>query len=144
MISQTGQYALRAMLHLAHQSQNRYILAREIAEVIEVPQHYLGKILQALSRAHVLESQRGVHGGFRLARRPADITLLEVLEPVQDVYARGRCLLGRTNCYPEIACGLHDEWTKIVTAYFAFLETTTVEHLVGAFRAVRAAGTWEI
>jgi len=132
MISQTGQYALRAVLYLARQPNGGYSLARDVAEAVDVPQHYLCKVLQALSRARVLESQRGVNGGFRLARSPSDVTLLQVLEPVQDVFARGECLLGRRRCNVNIACGLHGPWTDLIQQYHAFLEDTTVEDLVGA------------
>jgi len=139
MISQTGQYALRAMLYLARQPHGQYVLARDVAQAVDGPQHYLCKVLQALSRARVLESQRGVNGGFRLARSPSEVTLLQVLDPVQDVFARGHCLLGRRDCCPEIACGLHDRWTDLIQRYHSFLEEMTVEDLVGAFAAAARA-----
>ena len=79
MFSQTADYAFRAAVHLADQSPNAQT-TEQIAEVTRVPAAYLSKVLQSLTRAGLLHSQRGVKGGFSLARNPHQLTILDVVE----------------------------------------------------------------
>jgi len=78
MISQTAEYALRAVVFLAQHS-DRSFPSREIATATKVPPGYMSKVLQQLARADIVKSQRGVRGGFALARSPRDLTMLDVL-----------------------------------------------------------------
>lgn len=78
MISTTGEYALRAAVFLAQHHPDSYTTAL-IAKGTKVPPGYLSKILQAMVRAELIHSRRGLHGGFKLIREPEDITVLDVL-----------------------------------------------------------------
>ena len=78
MFSQTAEYALRAVACLAKRP-GEPMTTRQIADASRVPAGYLAKILQALARAGVVSGQRGLNGGFLLARRPEDLTLLDVV-----------------------------------------------------------------
>lgn len=78
MISQTAEYALRAVVFLAqHHGTPR--TAHEIAEATKVPQGYLAKIMQALAKRSLVHSQRGLGGGFILTREPGEISVYDVL-----------------------------------------------------------------
>ena len=84
MISQTIEYALRAMNYLgglADEAAN----SQRIAAAILVPQGYLSKVLRDLVCADLVRSNRGPHGGFRLARDPSAITLLEIVNAVDPI-----------------------------------------------------------
>lgn len=85
MLTQTAKYALRALIHLAQEDSNRYAQTREIAETIKVPANYLGKTLQKLAHVRVLDSQKGMHGGFRLARSASRISLYEILVAIEAI-----------------------------------------------------------
>ena len=65
MLTQTSEYALRAMVYMARKGEGKYAGVKEIAKATEVPSNYLAKILQQLAKAGVLESQKGFGGGFR-------------------------------------------------------------------------------
>ncbi len=134
MITQTGQYALRAMIFLAdHQREDRYWLAREIGERTRVPAQYLAKVLLTLAHAGLVQSQRGRQGGFRLARPAAEINLYQVLEPVEHLPKIYHCLLGSTTCAQrEEPCPLHSRWEEVQRKYLEFLSSTRLEMLVGA------------
>jgi Rrf2 family protein len=74
--------------------------ARELAVTIGVSESHLAKVLQRLARNGLLESVRGARGGYRLARRPDEITLLEILETADSRALGGMCLLGQPVCAP--------------------------------------------
>jgi Rrf2 family protein len=75
-------YALHALVHLASQPPNRLVPSHLIAEGRGIPGLFLLKVLKQLALAGVLHSLKGPHGGYRLARKPRDISLLEVVEAV--------------------------------------------------------------
>jgi Rrf2 family protein len=78
MMSQTAEYALRAAVFLADQEGNHCTTA-EIAEGTQVPQGYLAKVMQALSRGRVVNAQRGPNGGFTLRKPAGELTLWKLL-----------------------------------------------------------------
>jgi len=90
-------------------------------------------LLKTLSHAGLVESQKGKGGGFRLARDPATITLLDVMEPVARVGRWTGCFLGRTTCSADAPCSLHAHWGTVRDAYFLFLKETTVADLATQF-----------
>lgn len=105
MLSQTAEYALRASVFLADRDSAPCTTA-EIAEGTQVPQGYLAKVMQALSRGRVVNAQRGPNGGFTL-RKPADeLTLLEVVNTVDPVRRFHECPLNLPHHGPNL-CPLH-------------------------------------
>jgi len=95
MISQTSEYALRATVFLAARPDDKPASAQEISEATQVPVGYLQKILRMLSRHGILSAQRGIHGGFALAKVPTAISVLEILKASDTQIQRiERCPLG--------------------------------------------------
>lgn len=139
LISQTTEYAIRAIIELAQQEPAVYILAKDLAGKLDLPHHYLGKILQQLSRAGILESVRGRQGGFRLARPANTIKLREVIEPFENVEKKEECILGQDKCNDKVACPLHPFWKEVRNRYVMELETKSVADLVDFGRRRRAA-----
>jgi Rrf2 family protein len=130
MLSKTSEYALRAVLLLARQPRDRLVRATDLADGLAVPANYLSKILHALSRAGVLASERGRHGGFRLAR-PADQTsLADVVGPFDEVRPQTLCLLGRTRCADDQPCAAHDRWREVFGPVTDFFRDTMVAELL--------------
>ena len=93
MISQTTEYALRAVVWLAANPE-KPLTAQQIAEATRVPAGYLAKVLQGLSRSGLLHSQRGLGGGFTLARSPSALTMWEVVQAVDPLKRIRSCPLG--------------------------------------------------
>ena len=95
MLSKTGLHAVRAMVALAKLPDGSYGGAARIAQEIGAPQNYLGKLLKALAEEGLVESQKGLGGGFRLARNPQEISLLDVIEPIEPGFGLAHEILGQ-------------------------------------------------
>jgi Rrf2 family transcriptional regulator, nitric oxide-sensitive transcriptional repressor len=93
MFSKTVEYALRAVVHLAHEAPASRTTA-QIADATQVPRDYLTKILQGLARGGVVATQRGVGGGVTLGRDPAELTILDVVNAVEPIRRITTCPLG--------------------------------------------------
>ncbi|MBI1388227.1 MAG: Rrf2 family transcriptional regulator [bacterium] len=131
MLTRTGIHAIRAMAALAETPDGAYAGAAAIAERIDAPRNYLGKLLQTLSRVGLVESQKGLGGGFRLRLRPQKITLLDIVDPIEHVSRWSGCILGRESCSEDNPCALHLRWKKVRDEYLKMLEKTTVADLLG-------------
>ena len=127
LLSQTSEYALRAVLHIA--TRGGPVSVGEIAEAVGVPQNYLSKTLHQLARAGVLASARGPAGGFRLAVAADELTLQGVVSPFAGQRGR-RCLLGHGVCGEVQDCAAHARWAPVATQLRDFFATTTVADLL--------------
>ncbi|HET6638115.1 MAG TPA: Rrf2 family transcriptional regulator [Gemmatimonadota bacterium] len=135
MLSKTAQYALRAVIYLAGGS-GAPVPAAEVAAGLEVPPNYLSKILHTLSRAGVVESERGPGGGYRLAR-PADrIPIADVVGEFEPLAPGGGCLLGFASCPGEHPCPAHERWQRVSEPIAAFFRETMVSELLESSGAV--------
>ena len=92
MISTRGRYALRMMLDLAQNQGDGYVALRDIAVRQEISKKYLEQIIPLLNRAGLLQTTRGVQGGYRLTRSPEEYTVLDILEVTETGLAAGACL----------------------------------------------------
>jgi Rrf2 family transcriptional regulator, nitric oxide-sensitive transcriptional repressor len=128
MISQTAEYALRAIVYLAMNPGNAFT-TQQISLTTKVPAAYLSKVLQSLVRARLVQSQRGLGGGFVLTKPPAEINILEVLNAVDSIQRIRTCPLG-LEAHGANLCALHkklDDATAIIENTFA---TTTIAEIL--------------
>jgi len=130
MISKTGLHAIRALVQLALLPEQRFVGAGELATQIDAPQNYLGKLLQSMARSGLVESRKGLGGGFRLARGADSITLLDVLDPIEHLSRWEGCFLGNPVCSDTSACAVHDRWGKLRSDYLGLLSETSIADLV--------------
>jgi len=131
MISQTTEYALRAVVFLAENSASGQT-TDQMSKATKIPGPYLSKVLQQLARAQIVKSQRGLGGGFTLRSKPADLTVLEVVNAVDPIQRIRECPLG-LDAHATKLCGLHrrlDEASALVEK--AFGQTTIADLLAGA------------
>jgi len=105
MLSQTTEYALRAMVWLAYTG-SELTPTSLLAERTSVPFNYLAKVLQSLARAGLITGRRGVGGGYRLARDPSEISMLEVINAISPVKPIDSCPLG-IESHGTSLCALH-------------------------------------
>lgn len=129
MLSRTAKHALAALTALAKLPDGRYAGAAEVAGDIDAPRNYLGKLLKTLADEGLVESQKGKGGGFRLARGPASISLIEAVEPIDRVSRWSDCLLGRRRCSDDSPCVVHHRWAGVRDVYLGFLGETTIADL---------------
>ena len=105
MLSQTAEYALRAIVTIA-QSEGAGITARDIARESQVPLDYLSKVLNSLARAGIVNAQRGRGGGFTLAIPASTMTVLDVVNAVDPIRRIRSCPL-RLRAHATRMCPLH-------------------------------------
>lgn len=130
MIGKTGLHAIRAMAVLARLPEHGRAGAASLAQTIGAPPNYLGKLLQVLVRQQLVESRKGLHGGFRLARDPRRISLLEVLEPFEPVRRWNGCFLGEDECSEDRPCAVHERWARFRKQYVDMLSQTTIADVI--------------
>jgi Rrf2 family protein len=112
LITREADYAVRCVLYLAGNTE-RSSSAGEIARAMSVPKTFLAKILQKLHLAHLVASVRGAGGGYRLARRPEDVTLLDVVSAIQGPVAINLCAVEGEKCGLSSTCTVHPVWTRL-------------------------------
>ena len=129
MLSKSGVHAVRALIVLAELPEGRYRGASSIAEQNDAPANYLGKLLQQLARRGLVESQKGLGGGFRLSREPSQISLYDIVEAIEDVSRWYDCILGKPNCSDGNPCSVHQQWGPVRDAYLKLLKETNLGDL---------------
>ena len=130
MLSDTAEYALRAVLYIAQHDADRPVRTDDVAETLEVPRNYLSKILHALAKEGLLDSTRGPKGGFRLAVPPEELRLRAIVEPFDRLEPGRTCILGRAKCDDSNPCPAHSRWKGISQEVVTFFGKTTVAALI--------------
>jgi Rrf2 family protein len=135
MFSQTVDYALRAVVQLAYLAPEA-CTTDELAGTTQVPKAYLSKVIQALVRAGILQSQRGMGGGVVLARAPEDLTILEVVNAVEPVQRIRTCPLG-LKTHGVRLCPLHRRLDNALAMVEEAFGGTTLAEVLGEPTKIR-------
>jgi len=103
---------------------------KQIATEENIPQPFLGKILQGLTHKGLVRSSKGLNGGFALAASPDKITLYSIVDAVDNVsLTESDCVLGRSICNEENPCPLHQFWKIQLANHLAFLHSVTLQQV---------------
>lgn len=129
LIRRNTDYALRALILMAKEKQDRMYQITRLADAARVPEGFLRKTFQRLDKAGIIGSRRGPKGGFSLAKRPGDITVLEVLEAVQGPLAVNKCFLEGLGCANYDRCRLKDGLVGAQESMIALFNSVTIEQL---------------
>ena len=128
MISQTTEYALRAIVFLADTPSVAHT-AESIANGTRVPVGYLAKIMQGLAKAGLVTSQRGLYGGFTLVGPPKDLTVYAVVQAIDPIRRITECPLGLEGHGPNL-CPLHRGLDNAMLAVETAFKKLTIQHLL--------------
>lgn len=131
-LSRGAEYAIRGLLYLASQDEGKVSFIEEIGEAQDVPKAYLAKIFQTLGKKGFVKSYRGPDGGFALIKRPADISMLEVIEAMEGPMHLNDCLIHAGFCHREESCPVHDVWAQAQKKMMDFLAESNFEQLAEA------------
>jgi len=112
VITRATEYAVRTVIYLAQQPKNDIVLKKDICRTQEVTPAFLTKILQPLIKAGIVSSQRGVGGGFLLARDPNEITMLDILQAEEGRLKLNHCLIDTDICHRDAYCSAHEVWRE--------------------------------
>lgn len=151
-LSRKTDYGLIALRHLARAQPAASASARQIAARYGLPQPLLAKVLQRLARRGLLEPVYGTRGGYRLARRPEQISTLEVILALDGPVGLTSCLNPRGRCRQSRRCTVQAPLRRLHEAILALLAATSISALggdamltapVGSRRARRASAQGE-
>ena len=129
-ISRAATYAVYGLRHLALQGEGRPTALADVAKTAGLPRAHLAKIFQHLVRSRLLRSARGARGGFTLARRPGNITLLDIIEAVDGPALPDGCLLTPGPCRLRGHCRVAPKLREAEASMDKVLKQTTLQHLV--------------
>ena len=129
-ITRQADYAVRAVLYLASLGEGGRAPTGQIARKQHVPPSFLAKIVSQLSVAGVLHTPRGARGGVSLARTPAEISLLEVIEVIDGPVALNECVTDPDACAYQDDCPVHDIWCQAQADLLQKLSATHFGYLL--------------
>ena len=129
LLRQNTDYALRVMVHLAHDQTNGCISARTLAQEQEISYQFACKILQQLHEAKLVDSAMGPKGGYRLSRPSDQITMSQVIQAVQGPIDLNRCMKGLTTCPRQPHCPVTDKLSTLQNHIENYLQGITLAEL---------------
>lgn len=112
-LSRPAEYALRATTYLAHCDPGKRVRSRDLAKAVNIPPAFLSKIMRRLTENGIVHAQKGHNGGFVLAKPPAQVKFIDILQAVDFEPTADHCLFGLGNCDSENPCPLHTEWSTL-------------------------------
>ncbi len=121
-LTRAGEYAIRCLLHLASQPAGTVVPSRQVAQAMDIPPQFLGKIAQRLARAGLLVISQGALGGLSLARPAKDISLRQAVEAAEGVISLNKCLLSADFCGRSSMCAVHQVWHRATQAITQVLD----------------------
>src|SRR5438067_11999997 len=132
-LSLRGEYALRALLVLGLNYGQPVVRIQSISEQQNIPKRFLEQILNDLKSAGIVQSKRGVSGGYRLARRPEEISLASVIRHIEGALAPVSCVserfYERCSCPDESRCAIRSVMKEVRQAVVKIMERVTVADL---------------
>lgn len=129
-ITARGEYGSRAMIELAVQWGGGLVPLSAIAARQEIPRKYLEQVIADLRNAGLVEAGRGAHGGYQLARDPASITLLDIVQILEGPVSIMECQRAEDDCCGLWGgCGLRDTWNEVEVAARSVLQATSLKSL---------------
>jgi len=130
VITRATEYAIRTIIYLAQQPKSEIVLKKDICRTQNVTPAFLTKILQPLIKAGIVSSQRGVGGGFLLARDPEEINLLDILQAEEGELKLNHCLVDESSCQRDRHCSAHEVWHEAQDEMIKVLQRYSVAELV--------------
>ena len=128
-LTRAADYAVRIMIHLATLPPGSRTNRAALAEAGEIPEHFVGKIVQTLSKAGLIASHRGAGGGFALALPPERVSILDVVEAVEGPTHLNACVAPGLSCTRKPWCPAHFVWVEAQEAMTAVLRRATIAQL---------------
>lgn len=128
MFSNSCKYAIRAVLYLAtHSDEEKKVKVEDIAEALDIPKHFLAKLLMQLTKHQIISSLKGRNGGFYLTKQDRSKTLLNVIEAIDGLSKMRECVLGLDNCSDERPCPYHFAVGEFKHKFYDQLRDETIE-----------------
>lgn len=138
-ISTKGRYGLRILLDLALHEGSSPRMIRDIAESQQISEKYISRLIIELRKAGMVKSVRGAKGGYKLARTPKYLTVLDIVEVMEGPIAIVDCVAEPNICLRLSACATREIWTKLNNEIRESLAKVTLQDIVDNFNKQNAA-----
>lgn len=129
-LSRKADYAIRAMVDLAGQPQGERVPIHDIAKRQDIPYTFLPRIIPDLVKGGLLKSYRGANGGIILARSPAEISILKIIETTDGLVSLNRCTAVPSECDRQNTCTIHPVWRKVQDEFDSTLGKTSLADII--------------
>lgn len=137
MFSKTCEYGIRATIFIASESyQNNRVGLKDIAKKIDSPEAFTAKILQILSKNNIINSIKGVGGGFEIPKeKMSQIKLSQIVTALEGDRVFTGCGLGLSHCTETHPCPMHEKFKAIRNELAFMLENTNLEELASGIKS---------
>lgn len=129
-ISTKGRYALRVMIDLAINNNGNFISLKDIAKRQEISNKYLEQIIALLNKAGFLETARGNLGGYKLAKKPNEYVIGDILRATEGDLTPIYCLTEEGECNRKENCKTHSFWKGLDNVINEYVDSKTLEDLI--------------
>jgi Rrf2 family protein len=133
-LSSKSRYGVRMMVDLADCCDSNPVFLKEVAKREAISEKYLSLIVIPLRSAGLLQSTRGAHGGYRLARKPEEITLSDILQVLEGDICLVGCVKDAAVCSRISTCPTRDVWALLGQKIGDTLRSITLADLVAIRR----------
>ncbi len=131
MLSKSCIYALRSIIYIGHHATFKHKFGiKEIAKELDLPVHFLSKILQRLVKHDVVQSLKGPNGGFYLNEKSKETSLLTIIEVIDGLSFFSSCGLGLHECSETHPCPLHHDFKKYRDGLYFLFEEKKISDLI--------------
>lgn len=130
VLTRAGDYGVYGVIYLAKQPKGKVVSLSEVSKAEDIPEKFLAKIFQTLTRSGLIRSHRGARGGFSLGRPAHQISVKELLEAIQGPICFARCLSELEDCQRKEICRLREVMQKAQDNTIKILTQKTLADLV--------------
>ena len=127
IFSKSAGYALQTVIYLSNYSKGNPVSQQELSNSLNIPFHYLGKILQPLTKNNIIDSKKGGKGGFYLTKSPKEIVLCDIVNFFGEEGCFEECIIGFPGCSDSSPCPLHDDWKPAKIILQNILQKHTID-----------------
>ena len=136
------EYAIHGLVYLTRAAAGKTTLVSEVATAINVPESYLRKVFQQLTRSGILNSQRGARGGFILAQSADSVTLKDIVEAIDGSLPVYKCMQRQRECTLDVDCPVQREFGRAQQMMAGVLEQTSINDLAGELSENQKGVSW--
>jgi len=134
IFSRQCEYALQAVVFLALRKEGERVSIKDLTKKLDIPYHFLAKILQDLSRKGLLASLKGPGGGFSLGVPATQITLFHIVEAVDGVDFTQKCVMGFAEGSGKHPCAVHEPWASLRDGIYSMLVSKNIAELAAEMK----------
>ncbi len=139
-LTRAADYGMRVMIHLATLPPEVRAFLPALAAATDAPESFLSKVLQALSRAKLIESHRGKAGGFVILPRGRGASMYDVIAAIDGPICLNMCLVAGRSCDRKASCPAHPVWARAQRAMLEVLSAESVEEMAASAAAEPTPG----